>query len=108
MSGHAVPAQRWVRIIPVAFLMYTFAFIDRNDIAFDMFGIQKDPGIAATASGLAAGIFFFGYVVALTGSFNGSFVLTGILALCGAAATLTMTRRPIEAASARRVMVAPA
>ncbi|MGA3400341.1 MAG: MFS transporter [Acetobacteraceae bacterium] len=49
-----------------------------------------------------------GYVVALTGSFNGSFVLTGVLALCGAAATLTMTRRPIEAASRHRVAVAPA
>jgi sugar phosphate permease len=62
MSGQAIPAQRWVRIIPVAFLMYTFAFIDRNNIAFGMFGIQKELGIAATASGLAAGIFFFGYV----------------------------------------------
>jgi MFS family permease len=49
-----------------------------------------------------------GYVVALTGSFNGSFVLTGVLALCGAAATLTMTRRPIEAAAPHRVTVAPA
>jgi ACS family glucarate transporter-like MFS transporter len=49
-----------------------------------------------------------GYVVALTGSFNGSFVLTGILALCGAAATLTMTRRPIEAAPTQGIAVAPA
>ena len=58
----AVPAERWVRIIPVAFLMYTIAFIDRNNIAFGFFGIQKDLGIAATASGMAAGIFFFGYL----------------------------------------------
>jgi ACS family glucarate transporter-like MFS transporter len=49
-----------------------------------------------------------GYVVALTGSFNGSFVLAGVLALAGAVATLAMTRRPIEAASAPRVAVAPA
>ena len=38
-----------------------------------------------------------GYVVALTGSFNGTFAVAGVLALIGAAATLTMTRRPIEA-----------
>ena len=38
-----------------------------------------------------------GYVVALTGSFNGSFAVAGVLALIGAMATLTMTRRPIEA-----------
>jgi ACS family glucarate transporter-like MFS transporter len=49
-----------------------------------------------------------GYVVSLTGSFNGSFVLTGVLALCGAAATLTMTRRPIEAAPTQGIAVAPA
>ena len=38
-----------------------------------------------------------GYVVGLTGSFNGTFAVAGVLALIGAMATLTMTRRPIEA-----------
>jgi MFS family permease len=38
-----------------------------------------------------------GYVLALTGSFNGTFAVTGVLALIGAAITLLMTRRPIEA-----------
>jgi ACS family glucarate transporter-like MFS transporter len=38
-----------------------------------------------------------GYVVALTGSFNCTFAVAGVLALIGAAATLSMTRRPIEA-----------
>jgi ACS family glucarate transporter-like MFS transporter len=38
-----------------------------------------------------------GYVVGLTGSFNGTFALAGVLALIGAVATLTMTRKPIEA-----------
>jgi MFS family permease len=37
-----------------------------------------------------------GYVVALTGSFNGTFAVAGVLALIGAVATLTMTRKPIE------------
>src|SRR5579872_4211768 len=37
-----------------------------------------------------------GYVVGLTGSFNGTFAVAGILALIGAVATLTMTRKPIE------------
>ncbi len=41
-----------------------------------------------------------GYVVGLTGSFNGTFAVAGILALIGAVATLTMTRRPIEAYTA--------
>ena len=35
-------------------------------------------------------------MLALTGSFNGTFAVTGVLALIGAAITLTMTRKPIE------------
>jgi MFS family permease len=62
MPAQAIPAQRWVRIIPAAFLMYTIAFMDRNNIAFGFFGMQKDLQIGATASGIAGGIFFFGYL----------------------------------------------
>ena len=57
-----IPQQRWRHIIPVAFLMYTIAFIDRNNISFAFPGMQHDLGIAATYSGLAAGIFFIGYL----------------------------------------------
>jgi MFS family permease len=38
-----------------------------------------------------------GYVVALTGGFNATFAVAGILALTGALISLTMTRQPIEA-----------
>lgn len=62
MNGQAIPAQRWIRIIPAAFLMYTIAFMDRNNIAFGFFGMQKDLGLGATSLGIAAGIFFFGYL----------------------------------------------
>lgn len=57
-----IPAQRWKRIIPIAFLMYTIAFLDRNNISFGFFGMEKDLGIGATYAGLAAGVFFFGYL----------------------------------------------
>ncbi len=62
MRSDAIPQQRWIRIIPAAFLMYTIAFMDRNNIAFGFFGMQKDLQIGATASGIAGGIFFFGYL----------------------------------------------
>ena len=61
-SAASIPAQRWVRIIPAAFLMYTIAFIDRNNIAFGFAGMQRDLAFGATASGMAAGIFFIGYL----------------------------------------------
>jgi ACS family glucarate transporter-like MFS transporter len=41
-----------------------------------------------------------GYVLQLTGGFNATFAVAGLLALCGAVATLTMTRQPIEAQGA--------
>jgi MFS family permease len=63
MAAQAIPTQRWVRIIPITFLMYTIAFMDRNNIAFSFSGMQKDLAFAATGSGLAAGIFFFGYLL---------------------------------------------
>jgi sugar phosphate permease len=62
MEYSKVPAQRWKRIIPIAFLMYTIAFLDRNNISFGLLGMEKDIGIGATYAGLAAGIFFFGYM----------------------------------------------
>ncbi|QBD78877.1 MFS transporter [Ktedonosporobacter rubrisoli] len=58
----AIPRQRWVRIIPVAFLMYTIAFMDRINIGFGIPGIEKSLGVDATIAGLASGIFFFGYL----------------------------------------------
>ena len=48
-----------------------------------------------------------GYVVQLSGSFNGTFVVTGVLALIGATATLTMTRQPVEPQHQAIVRTAP-
>ncbi len=62
MPPSAIPAQRWVRIIPAAFLMYTISFMDRNNIGFGFFGIQKDLAVGATAAGIAGGVFFIGYL----------------------------------------------
>ncbi|KYG30355.1 MFS transporter [Priestia endophytica] len=63
MSDNKVRAQRWWRILPLLFLMYTIANIDRNNIGFAFAGIEKDLGIGATYAGLAAGVFFFGYMM---------------------------------------------
>jgi sugar phosphate permease len=64
MSTQAVsaPRQRWIRIIPVAFLMYTIAFMDRINVGFGFTGMEKTLGFGAEVSGLVGGIFFFGYM----------------------------------------------
>ncbi|SMC04826.1 Sugar phosphate permease [Sulfobacillus thermosulfidooxidans DSM 9293] len=53
---------RWRRIIPVAFLMYTIAYMDRINVGFGFDGMEKGLHISASTAGLAGGIFFFGYL----------------------------------------------
>jgi len=59
--------QRWLRIIPVALIMYTIAYVDRTNIS-----LALDPKISSMLrdlmmddrmKGQAAGIFFLGYVL---------------------------------------------
>jgi MFS family permease len=67
MPGNAdrpIPYARWWRIIPSAILVYIFSFMDRTNIGFAMAGgMNEDLAMTASMSGLAAGIFFIGYVI---------------------------------------------
>jgi D-galactonate transporter len=51
------------RILPLLILCYTFSFLDRVNIGFAKLHMQQDIGISESAYGLAAGIFFLGYVI---------------------------------------------
>jgi MFS family permease len=55
--------NRWNRIIPAAFLMYTIAYIDRTNFSIAMPSLQKEFGLDSSMTGMAAGIFFIGYVL---------------------------------------------
>ncbi|MGH9432941.1 MAG: MFS transporter [Terriglobia bacterium] len=55
--------RRWLRIIPVAFVMYTIAFIDRTNVSLALPSMTRDLHMNPTQAGLAAGIFFWGYLV---------------------------------------------
>src|SRR5271169_2110706 len=54
---------RWLRIIPVALVMYTIAFIDRTNISLALPWISKDLHLDPPQAGTVAGIFFWGYFV---------------------------------------------
>jgi MFS family permease len=58
-----MPQQRWLRIIPVAFVMYTIAFIDRTNISLALPRISRDLGMDPVQAGSAAGVFFWGYLL---------------------------------------------
>ncbi|HEY6292921.1 MAG TPA: MFS transporter [Terriglobia bacterium] len=59
----SVPEKRWLRVILVAFVMYTIAFIDRTNISLALPSISHDLGLDPRQAGSAAGIFFWGYLV---------------------------------------------
>jgi MFS family permease len=59
-----IPNGRWLRIIPPTIVIYIIAYMDRMNISFAIAGgMDKSLGLSMTTSGLAAGIFFFGYMV---------------------------------------------
>lgn len=63
-TAKKIPQQRWWRIIPPAMLVYIFSYMDRTNLGFAIAGgMDKDIGLTATAAGMAAGIFFFGYLL---------------------------------------------
>src|SRR5438477_5850462 len=53
---------RWIRIIPVALIMYTIAFIDRTNISLALPHISRDLHLDPQQAGTVAGIFFWGYL----------------------------------------------
>ena len=59
--------QRWLRIIPVALLMYTISYVDRTNVSLaldpNISGMMRDLGMDPEMKGEAAGMFFLGYVL---------------------------------------------
>ena len=50
-----------IRLIPLLFLLYVVAMIDRINIGFAQLTMNKDLGLSSQQYGIAAGIFFVGY-----------------------------------------------
>ena len=49
------------RFIPLAFICYVVAYLDRVNVGFVANNLQRDLHLSATAYGAAAGLFFLGY-----------------------------------------------
>lgn len=60
----AIPKARWVRILPATVLIYIIAYMDRMNISFAIAGgMNKELHLSMAGAGLAAGIFFIGYML---------------------------------------------
>jgi sugar phosphate permease len=55
-------SQRWLRIIPVCFIMYTIAYIDRTNVSMALPSMGRALQMNASQAAAAAGVFFWGYV----------------------------------------------
>ncbi len=53
----------YLRILPFAALTYFFCYLDRINISFAALTMNKDLGLDAAIYGMAAGAFFWGYVL---------------------------------------------
>jgi MFS family permease len=55
--------QRWLRIIPVATIMYAIAFINRTNVSQALPSMSRDLHMNSLQAGAVAGIFFWGYLL---------------------------------------------
>lgn len=109
MLPRSMKQQRWLRIIPVALIMYTISYVDRTNVS-----LALDPTISTMMrdllmddrmKGHAAGIFFLGYFLLqipcgqLTSQWSAKKLITILLVLWGVCAVgcgLTKSFRQFE------------
>src|SRR4028118_520394 len=59
---NSIAPQRWYRLLPVAFITYSLAYLDRANFSFATAGgMAKDLNITASISALLSSLFFLGY-----------------------------------------------
>lgn len=60
--NNTIARKRWYRLIPVAFITYSLAYLDRANFGFAAAGeMAKDLHITAATSSLLGSLFFLGY-----------------------------------------------
>jgi sugar phosphate permease len=62
ISTTGMSSQRWRRLLPIAFITYSFAYLDRSNYSLGAAGgLKHDLHITAAAAGLLGALFFLGY-----------------------------------------------
>lgn len=61
-AGRTAAARRWKYILPIAFVTYSFAYLDRSNYSIGAAGgLTHDLHITPATAGLLGGLFFLGY-----------------------------------------------
>ncbi len=56
-------AKASARLLPLLFLLYVVAYLDRVNVSFAALHMNRDLGLSDAAYGLGAGVFFLGYAL---------------------------------------------
>jgi len=60
--NNTIARARWFRLIPIAFITYSLAYLDRANFGFGVAGgMAQDLKITAATSSLLGSLFFLGY-----------------------------------------------
>jgi len=60
--GNVLSGKRWLRLVPIAFITYSLAYLDRANFGFAAAGgMAEDLNITAAMSSLLGSLFFLGY-----------------------------------------------
>lgn len=83
-------------MVPLLFLLWLFAWVDRGNVAFAKFAMMRHLGMNESDYGLGAGLFFAGYVLFAIPAIRlqeryGIGRILGILAVCWGCASTTMS-----------------
>ncbi|MBG0737875.1 MFS transporter [Paeniglutamicibacter antarcticus] len=63
-ASNALSSARWRRLVPIAFITYSFAYLDRSNYSIGAAGgLQDALGITSGQTGLLGGLFFIGYFI---------------------------------------------
>ena len=58
----SIAPSRWYRLIPIAFITYSLAYLDRANFGFGAAGgMAEDLNITPATSSLLGSLFFLGY-----------------------------------------------
>ena len=64
MSSEEMRAGRWARLVPVAFITYSLAYVDRANYSIgSAAGLAKDLNITGQADAPLGALFFLGYFI---------------------------------------------
>jgi len=62
MASQSAYSSRWARLVPIAFITYSLAYVDRANYSIgSAAGLTTDLGITGQAGALLGALFFLGY-----------------------------------------------